>query len=55
MEMLFAAVHESAYGTSRQSRHSSISVASLIGRLGSSVFRLSKRKLTEPRLQKADL
>ena len=35
----------SACGTSRQLRHSSTSVASLIGRLGSSVFRLSAASL----------
>src|SRR5450755_3495534 len=36
-----AAVHESAYGTSLRSRHRNILVASLIGRSGSSAFRLS--------------
>src|SRR5258706_7679420 len=39
--MLFAAVHESAYGTKRTSQPDRRLSASLIGRLGSSAFRLS--------------
>ena len=39
--MLFAAVHESGCGPKRRLVRRSSSVASLIGRLGSSAFRLS--------------